>query len=307
MLIAILATTLPLPYLPGFPDLAHVAAPPFGASNHWLGTDPQGRDVLSVLIFGARTTVLLTLPAAVLSAILGALLGGAAGFWGNSIRLAVPYWLVAVAGGWWVLRLPMSLLAFVIAIVGVCSVVAAWLRKQIWPAWPVPIDAVVMGVATTLDTIPRLVLVVAMAAVSDVSLPSLLALLTLTTWPHSARLVRAQMLRVRALPFVEAARAAGIPAAQVWFVHALPHALQPLRTALPLSIAGLLGLESTLSFLGIGLPPDVASWGRLLATVRDDPSAWWVFVFPVSCLIITIVSLNSISRRRLAFSNHPPR
>ena len=111
-----------------------------------------------------------------------------------------------------------------------------------------------------------------------------------------ARLVRAQMLRVRQLPFVEAARAAGLSEGQVWFRHALPHALHPLRTALPLSIAGLLGLESTLSFLGIGLPPEVASWGRLLATVRTEPSAWWALLFPSLLLTMSILSLNILSR-----------
>ena len=130
-----------------------------------------------------------------------------------------------------------------------------------------------MGLATALDAIPRLVLVVALAAGTGVSGPGLLALLTLTAWPHPARLVRAQMLRVRALPFIEAARAGGVPTGRIWWRHALPHALQPLRTALPLSLADLLGLESTLSFLGLGLPPDVANWGRLLATVRAETSA----------------------------------
>jgi len=129
-------------------------------------------------------------------------------------------------------------------------------------------------------------------------MPGLLALLTLTAWPHPARLVRAQMLRVRELPFVEAAQAAGMPAGRVWLRHSLPHALQPLRTALPLSIAGLLGLESTLSFLGIGLAPDVASWGRLLATVRDEPTAWWAFTPPFICLSITILSLHITGRYR---------
>lgn len=302
VLAAALAPLLPLPYPPSVPDLAHVAQPPFGAGRHWLGTDPQGRDVLATLIFGARTAVLFTLPAAGLAALVGALLGGAAGFWGNNARLAAPYWLLTAGSGWWMLGLPPTWLGPAVVGLGAGLVLFfLYLRKrQPSPAtWPVPIDAVVMGAATALDTIPRLVLVVALAAGAGVTAPGLLVLLTLTAWPHPARLVRAQMLRVRALPFVEAARAAGLPAGRVWLFHALPHALQPLRTALPLSVAGLLGLESTLSFLGIGLPPDVASWGRLLATVRNEPGAWWVFVFPAICLIFSILSLNVLGRRQL--------
>ena len=298
LLTALLAAVLPLPYAAGVPDLAHVAVPPFGAGSHWLGTDSLGRDVLSMLIFGARTAVVLTLPAALLSTLLGALAGGAAGFWGNNARLAAPYWLLAGAGGWWALHLPGGLFGPTVMALGASLVLAARLRKRVLPTWPVPINALVMGAATTLDTIPRLLLVVAMAAGTGVSTLGMLVLLTLTSWPHPARLVRAQMLRVRTLPFVDAARAVGVPAYKIWLHHALPHALQPLRTALPLSIAGLLGLESTMSFLGIGLPPDVASWGRLMATVRSDPGAWWTFLFPATCLIMTMISLNSISRYR---------
>ncbi len=296
LLVAALAAALPLPYPPGAPDLAHVAQPPFGPGQHWLGTDPQGRDVLSVLVFGARTAVLLTLPAAVLSAFLGAIAGGGAGFWGNNARLAVPYWLVLAGGGWWLLALPWPPLGLAVAAFGVALSLVVRLRKRALPTWPVPLNAVVMGTATALDTIPRLVLAVAIAAGTGMTTPGLLALLTLTSWPYPARLVRAQMLRVRALPFVEAARAAGLPARRVWLRHALPHALHPLRTALPLSLAGLLGLESTLSFLGIGLPPEVASWGRLLATVRDEPGVWWAFLFPAFCLIMTVLSLNALAR-----------
>lgn len=298
LLAALLAGVLPLPYLPGVPDLAHVAQPPFAAGRHWLGTDPEGRDVLSVLLFGARTAVLLTLPAAILSAGLGALAGGAAGFWGNKARLPVPYWLLAASGAWWAFRLPMPAiaLAFAAAALGIALVFKLLRRNS--PSLALPINAVVMGTAATLDTIPRLILVVVVAAGAGLSSGGLLALLTLTAWPHPARLVRAQMLRIRELPFVEAAHAAGLSAFRVWFRHALPHALQPLRTALPLSVASLLGLESTLSFLGVGLPPEVASWGRLLATVREEPAAWWLFVFPVICLTATIISLIYLSRRQ---------
>jgi peptide/nickel transport system permease protein len=298
LLVAALAAVLPLPYPPAVPDLAHVAQPPMGPGHHWLGTDTQGRDVLSILVFGARTAVLITVPAAVLSAVLGALAGGAAGFWGNALRLPVPYWLLTFGGGWWALQLPGPALGLAAGALGLAALCLIRGGKRRLPTWALPIDSVVMGAATLLDTIPRLVLVVSIAAGAQVSMGGLLALLALTAWPHPARLVRAQTLSVRALPFVEAARAAGIPAAQVWLRHALPHAIQPLRTSFPLSIASLLGLESTLSFLGIGLPPDAASWGHLLATVRSEPTAWWAFIFPSICLLFTILSLSIIAQAR---------
>jgi peptide/nickel transport system permease protein len=297
LLTAALATVLPLPFLPNVPDLAHVSQPPLSADDHWLGTDAQGLDILSQLVFGARTTAILTLPSAILATLLGAVAGGAAGFWLNSARLAAPYWLLLAAGGWWVLGFvrPGMVLASA-AVVGVFLLASAMWQQRPIPAWRLPLDASIMGIATVLDTIPRLILVVAMAASTNVAIPGLLLLLVLTSWPHPARLVRAQMLQVRTLPFIEAAQAAGFSAGRTWLWHALPHAMQPLRAAFPLSLAGLLGLESTLSFLGIGLPPNVASWGRLLAGIRHDQTAWWVALFPALCLIATILSLYALSK-----------
>ncbi|MBH8559648.1 ABC transporter permease [Hymenobacter negativus] len=296
VLLAAAAPLLPLPYPPGVPDLAYMAEPPFSAARHWLGTDPQGRDVLSTLVFGARTAVLLTLPAALLAALVGGLAGAAAGFWGNTARVSLPYWLMGAGSVWWGLQLPSPVLGLGLILIGAILATISHFQSRTLPTWSFPINALVMGTATALDTVPRLIVVVALVASIGLSASGLLAVLVLTTWPQLARLVRAQMLRVRQLPFVEAARAAGLSEWQVWFRHALPHALHPLRTALPLSIAGLLGLESTLSFLGIGLPPEVASWGRLLATVRDEPSAWWVLLFPSLLLTMSILSLNALSR-----------
>lgn len=296
VLVAAVAPLLPLPYPPGVPDLGHIATPPFGLGQHWLGTDSQGRDVFSILVYGTRTAVLLTLPAALLAALVGGLAGAAAGFWGNAARVPIPYWLMGVGGAWWGLQLPLPALGLALAASGGIIVLLARLQHRSLPVWPLPLNALIMGAATALDTIPRLIVVVAVVASSGLSEGGLLLLLVLTAWPPAARLVRAQMLRVRHLPFVEAARASGLSEWQVWFRHALPHALHPLRTALPLSIAGLLGLESTLSFLGIGLPPEVASWGRLLATVRDEPNAWWLLLFPALLLTISIVSLNALSQ-----------
>ena len=67
--------------------------------------------------------------------------------------------------------------------------------------------------------------------------------------------------------------------------------------ALPLSIAGLLGLESTLSFLGVGLPPEIASWGQQLAAARQAPQAWWAILFPALMLATTILSMHFLAPR----------
>lgn len=295
-LAAVLAPVLPLPYAPGTPDLAHLAEGPAAASCHWLGTDALGRDVLSNLLFGARTALLLTLPTVLLTAVAGGLAGGAAGFWGNRLRINVAGAALAVAAA----AATVSN-SWVVFATGAGVSIALWLGARMAhrpPTLPLPLDSLVLGAATGFDTVPRLVLVLALVTRGELSAVWLGLVLGLTSWAGPARLVRARMLAVRELPFVEAARATGSSSGRVWWRHALPHALQPLQTTVPLSMAGLLGLESTLSFLGVGLPPEVASWGHQLATARLAPNAWWVMLFPAFTLATTMLSLHAFASHR---------
>ncbi|GAA4368560.1 hypothetical protein GCM10023185_41450 [Hymenobacter saemangeumensis] len=300
--LGLLAPFLPLPFAPATPDLARPALPPGLDSPHWLGTDAQGRDVLANLLFGARTAVLFTLPAALLAAALGTLAGGAAGFWRNDMPWPLPLLLLCLGAAWWALALPYFQIGqalTVLAGLGLLLLYAFPRLRTRMPALSLPLDALLLGTAALLGTVPRLVLVL---AVGSLGLPpaALLALLVLTTWPDTARLVRAEMLRVSALSFVEAAHSLGLPAFRVWWRHALPHAAQVLRAALPLSIAALVGMENTLSFLGIGFAPTTPSWGRMLSSARLAPEAWWLVALPALPLAATLLSLKVIARRQLA-------
>jgi peptide/nickel transport system permease protein len=298
---AALGPYLPLPYSPAVPDLVHISAPPFsGAGRHWLGTDPLGRDVLAALVFGARTMVVVSVPAALLAALVGTGAGSLAGFWGNALRLPAFYCLAFLGLAWWLLGLPAPELGLVgLGLCIMAGLAQQWLRPpHRLLTWPLAADTLVLGAITVLSSVPKLVLIIVLAAGTGLSQLGLLALLALTSWPSTARLVRAEMLRVRALPFIEAAQANGLSPRRIWLRHALPHAIQPVRAALPLSIAGLVSLESTLSFLGLGLPPEVASWGRLLSAARVDLAAWWVFTLPTICLVLTTISLRSLSRHQ---------
>lgn len=298
----LLAPWLPLPYPPAVPDLAHVAeAPAWAASpTHWLGTDPQGRDVLAELLYGAQQVVSVSLPAAALATLVGALAGGAAGFWGNrGLRLPWAGWLGGAAAAWWSLALP-GRGVIATALVGLAGL-AWWVGRRSRATkpggWAVPLYSLLQSALTLLGAVPRLVLVLAFAAGPALAAPQVVALLVLVAWPEPARQVRAQMLRVRELPFVDAARAAGISPARVWFRHALPHACRPLLATAPLSLAGLIGLESTLAFLGVGRPPDVPSWGNLLGTLQQEPGAWWVLASAGGALVLTLVALQQLARQ----------
>ena len=294
--VALAAPALPLPYAAGTPDLLHLAAPPTWAGptpRHYLGTDPLGRDVLAELVLGTRQLLLVTLPATALAMLLGALAGGAAGYWGNRhLRLPLAWLPLLLAGVGLALALPLAgwLAAGLVAAGG-------WLAlRQPVRRWSLPLASGLRATLALLGAAPRLVLLLALVAGPPLPTGYLVLVLAALTWPEAARLVYAHMLRMRELPFVEAARASGLPAGRVWWHHALPHACQPLYALGPLSVASLIALESTLGFLGIGLSPATASWGQLLGTVRLEPAAWWLVAAPGLLLVATLLALHRAAR-----------
>lgn len=295
---ALSADLLPLP---AFPDLLRANAAPL-TSGHLLGTDSQGHDVLGDLIYGARTALLVSVPATLLATALGIVLGGGAGFWGNTgLRFPLAGWLTGgvaavlygvfgpdASGGlasWW----PLLLLA-------ASSAGSHVFARQHWLQRPIslPLDAGVSAAIVVLAAVPRLVLVLIVAAATESNAVTLTVLLTLVSWPTPARLMRAETRRIRQLPYLEAGQALGLPTYRLLRRHVLPNSWRVLRTSLPMNLAVLIGLETTLSFLGVGLPPELPSWGRLLAASRLAPSSWWLTVFPVAVLLLTALALRQL-------------
>jgi peptide/nickel transport system permease protein len=114
-------------------------------------------------------------------------------------------------------------------------------------------------------------------------------------WMPVARLVRAQFLSLREKEFVEAARALGVPTARQIIRHVLPNALGPVIVAGSLDVATAILLESTLSFLGLGFPPDIPTWGRILFDAKDnlDFAPHWA-IFPGTAIFLAVLSINFI-------------
>jgi peptide/nickel transport system permease protein len=114
-------------------------------------------------------------------------------------------------------------------------------------------------------------------------------------WMPVARLVRAQFLSLREKEFVEAARALGVPTARQVVRHILPNAIGPIIVAGSLEVAAAILLESTLSFLGLGFPPDIPTWGRILFDAKDnlDFAPHWA-IFPGTAIFLAVLSINFI-------------
>jgi peptide/nickel transport system permease protein len=114
-------------------------------------------------------------------------------------------------------------------------------------------------------------------------------------WMPVARLVRAQFLSLKHKEFVEAARAIGDPDFAIIWRHILPNTLSPVLVAATIGVGGAILTESTLSFLGLGFPPDVPTWGRLLYDAQNfiEIAPHWVF-FPGFLIFLTVLSINYI-------------
>ncbi|MCJ8167434.1 ABC transporter permease [Pontibacter sp. E15-1] len=320
LLLALLLPWLPLAYTPNQLDLAHLyQAPfskPFSVQSHYLGTDGLGRDVLANVLHGIRTAFFISVPVMVLATLLGLALGMVAGFFGDTgLSLRRRGMLVLVFGmasmSYYGVYLPLQLavadqgagkiaasMGMGIALPMLLSAVLAILSKRVQflrESVAIPLDQLVLRLTETMSTIPRFVLILVLASFTPPSVPLLSLIIVLTLWTNTARLARAELMRIKQLPYFEAARSIGLNSWQLMWRQAAPNLLGPVLVAFTFGLGSLLALESTLSFFNIGVPSDLVSWGRTIASIRANTGAWWLVAFPGALLTLTILALYTCS------------
>ena len=169
-----------------------------------------------------------------------------------------------------------------------------------------PVDVALMWVTDLFLSLPQLPLLLLIIylfrdALADVVGQELgvfimiVAVIGLFNWMQVARLVRAQFFSLREKEFVEAARALGASRTRIVVQHILPNALGPVIVAASIDVAGAILAESTLSFLGLGFPPDTPTWGRLLFDAKDnlDFAPHWA-IFPGLAIFLTVLTINFV-------------
>lgn len=329
LLCALGADVLPLGFKPNQLDLAHLYQLPFywpqytpGQPFHWLGTDGLGRDVLANIVYGCRTSFLISLPVMVAATAIGIGLGSLAGFCGNRffrmtyVSLVLYSFAVVLAWfyGFYARSLFLGLtqpsaeassagqrLVSLSIMIGIFAG-AAGLRHVLVrllglrQSFYFPVDLLVLKLIEVITAIPRLILILCLAAFVYPSLQTLMLLTLVSYWAGPARLVRGELRKVSALPYVQAAGALGLPTARILFRHALPNSLTSVAVAFTFGVTSLLALESTLSFLGIGVPPDLPSWGRMIAGIKSNLSAWWLVLLPGITLSLAVLSIQTCSQ-----------
>ncbi|ONG50094.1 ABC transporter permease [Pseudoroseomonas deserti] len=153
-------------------------------------------------------------------------------------------------------------------------------------------DALVMGLVDVKLSLPFTLVALVVIAVAGSSIPVLILVLGIAYWAHFARLVRAQIMALRALPYVEAARSAGASGWRMAVVHMLPNIASPVVVMTTLNFSNLILLESALSFLGLGVQPPTATLGSMVGQGRDYmASAPWIVAAPGLLIVITSLAV----------------
>lgn len=157
------------------------------------------------------------------------------------------------------------------------------------------IDELVMRLADVTLAFPTLLLLIAMAAALQPSMGVVFVTIGVVGWAGMARLVRGQVLVVRGLEYVQAARSLGIKSPRIMLRHVLPNVAGPVIIAATLGIAGAIMAEAALSFLGLGVQPPTASWGSMIADARDLDqlrSAPWTSIAPGLAIGAAVLGFN---------------
>ena len=261
LLIAALFGPYIAPYTYTEQDLLNVAKMP--SADHWLGTDEIGRDLFSRVLWGARTATLVAIFTTFISVIIGVIVGAIAGY-GGALADNITGRIIDI-----VMSVPGLLLAALIA-VSIKEPVVSW-AENIYDTTGFPLFAD----TTWLD------LLVVFGGLAFVS------------WPGYARLIRGQIFSLREEQYIEAAKSVGVSELKIALRHLLPNALGPVIVTLTFSFSSAMVLESSLSYLGIGVQPPQASWGNMIAS---NIGSWsyrpWLVAVPAITLAFVTLGIN---------------
>ena len=155
------------------------------------------------------------------------------------------------------------------------------------------VDECIMRLVDIMLCFPSFFLILAVIAFLEPSLFNIMVVIGLTSWMGVARLVRAETLTLRERDYVAAARLSGAGLGRILFIHILPNALPPILVSATLGVAGAILVESSLSFLGLGVQPPTPSWGNMLLEGKEALEiSPWLSVFPGLAILFTVLGYN---------------
>ena len=277
--------------------------------RHWLGTDQLGRDVLAGLVHGTNIAIKVGLLSVFFSLLLGLYLGLLSGYFGdNGWKINIFALLIGTlikALGLYYILYPLVVdpgLFYYLILALIVTILQLALYKFIpgstKPSISLPIDLITTKIIEVLNSIPTLFIILAFLAIfTKPSIWNVIIIISIIGWPKFARLVRAEILQIKNIEYIESAKSIGLSDFQIILKHALPNAITSVISITAFAISGAILLESTLSFLGLGIPLDQVSWGSMLADARVNFSSWWLALFPGLAIFFVLISFYIIGNQ----------
>ena len=242
------------PFDPVTVSLLDAFAPPVwvdgGSTNFVLGTDQQGRDMLSTIIYGSRISLIVGFASILFAMSLGTFLGVTSGFFGGRYEIIVMRFTDVQ------LTIPSILMALLV-------------------------DGIARGF-------------ISKSLHNDMAIYVLIFAIGISEWPQFARVTRAATLVEKNKEYISASRIIGLSNFLIMFKHILPNIMRPVLVIFTIGLALAIITESTLSFLGVGVPPTTPSLGTLIRFGNDFlfSGEWWITFFPAIFLVVLALSIN---------------
>lgn len=188
-------------------------------------------------------------------------------------------------------RISLAVCALVIAIAGSVGT-AIGILSGYYGGW---LDRVLMRLVDLALSFPVILLALLIGAISGPSFGNIILVISLVLWSQYARMARGETLKVRKEDYVDLARTSGMGDLYIIMRHVLPNIAPPLIVVATLQVGVVIVLESSLSFLGVGVPPPNPSWGSMVADGRSYiTSAWWLCMLPGLAILFVVMSVNIV-------------
>lgn len=277
-------------------------------SKHWLGTDKLGRDVAAGMVYGTKTALQIGFIAVFFAFIIGVSLGMIGAYFKDeglkmnslqiliflvSLFLLLFYLMYEWKFGSISLRAILLMIAIFISINYLVYRLTLKLPKR--KQFSINPDTLLLKAIEIRKSFPGIFILLALTSLFVIpSVWNIILIITLLGWTDFARYARAETLAVKNENYITAVKIIGFGHFRILFKHILPNILSSLIVVACFSVGSAIILESTLSFLGIGLPLEQVTWGKMMAEGRDMQQ-WWMVFFPGLALFIIILCLNTIA------------